>query len=205
MEQMPLTSVALVMKTGRLAEFFPLLQEGVRISCRVGVTLEDLLVKQLGISPDYLAGRITTIFLDARAVDDVANSLVKSGATIALSGAMPGLVGATMRRGGYYSAMRGAMTHHESDGEISCRTAEVRVKLFNLLLSELGPAFLARGILIGADELLSLLESGDGLKPKLLSSPILDGLPTDSAGLVHAVTTTRGGELLLTVQFEGKP
>src|SRR5512145_850368 len=130
----------------RLAAFHPLLQSGVVVRCRVGCTLGDLLDRQWGISPEYVAQRVTTVFLNSRAIDNVTTAMVTAGATIALSGAMPGLVGATMRRGGYYAAMRGAMTHQEPAGEIVPELATVRVKLFNLLLGELGPGFLQRGI-----------------------------------------------------------
>src|SRR5512141_169430 len=85
----------------RLAAFYPLLQSGVVVRCRVGCTLGDLLSLQWGIAPEYVARRVTTVFLNSRAIDDVSTALVTAGATIALSGAMPGLVGATMRRGGY--------------------------------------------------------------------------------------------------------
>jgi len=145
--------LVLTMDSARLGAFFPLLRQGFSVEARVGCPLEDILCRQWGIDPDYVAQRITTIFLNSRAIDDVKSALVRGGAAIALSGAMPGLVGATMRRGGYYAAMRGAMTHQESmqwEGEDFGR---IRVKLFNLVVAELGPGFLRRGILLPSNEL----------------------------------------------------
>ncbi len=84
-------------------EFYPFLQEGVAISAQVGCTLADLLGEQFALDREYVAARITTIFMDNRPVDDINVAMVHDGAKIALSGAMPGLVGATMRSGGFYA------------------------------------------------------------------------------------------------------
>ena len=141
------------MKSDRLGEFFPILQQGFGVAARVGCTLGTLLSRQWGLSPDYVARRITTIFLDGRPIDDVNRAVIREGSVIALSGAMPGLVGATMRRGGYYAAMRGGITYQETATDVPDRIATVRAKLFNLILPELGPDFLRRGMLLGQSEL----------------------------------------------------
>ena len=90
------------MDNGRIVEFTALLQQGFGVLARLGCSLEELLCNQWGIDRDYVTSRITTIFMNNRAIDDIATSIVRAGAVIALSGAMPGLVGATMRRGGFY-------------------------------------------------------------------------------------------------------
>jgi len=133
-----------------LRMFFPLFQEGVDIEVEVGCSVKQLLTEQLGIAADYLAGRITTLFLNSRAIDDAATALVNDGAVLALSGAMPGLVGATMRSGGYYAAMRGAMTYHGEAAVPEAKRGIIRLKLFNLLIEELSPRLLRRGILLDA-------------------------------------------------------
>ncbi len=125
--------------------FFPLLQQGVEVEVETGCTLKQLLIEQFGIPADYIASRITTLFLNNRAVDDAATAMVHDGAVLALSGAMPGLVGATMRSGGFYAAMRGAMTYHNEAELPTHRQGRIRLKLFNLLLDELGPRVLGRG------------------------------------------------------------
>src|SRR5690349_16233437 len=102
--------LAIGVKPEYMSEFFPLLQQGVRVTARTGCTLAMLLGEEFGLDEAYVARRITTIFLDNSPIDDVHRAIVKDGSTIALSGAMPGLVGATMRCGGYYAAMRGAIT-----------------------------------------------------------------------------------------------
>jgi len=139
--------------------FFPLFQEGVDVEVEVGCSIKQLLTEQFGIHADYLANRITTLFLNSRAVDDAATSLVNDGAVLALSGAMPGLVGATMRSGGYYAAMRGAMTYRNTEGIPTVKRGVIRLKLFNLLLEELGPRLLQRGILLPAARLKAFLDT----------------------------------------------
>jgi len=173
--------------------FSPLLQQGFTVRARVGFTIRELLCDQFGIRPDYLSGRITTIFLNSRAIDDPAMSRVAAGATLALSAAMPGLVGATMRCGGYYAAMRSDISHHDFASDDAHEDGEIRVKLFNLLMAELGPGFLLRGILMPAGDLADLLaaqpkEFWEGCRSVLLEkSPVepeilqasLRGLPAD--------------------------
>jgi hypothetical protein len=202
METVPRLRLDMVLRKEALAFFTPLLQSGVLVVCRTGTTLEELLVEQWGLDPSYVAGRITTLFLNSRAVDSVATTWVPSGSTVALSGAMPGLVGATMRRGGYYAAMRGAMTCRQDDDATHAGIGRVRVKLFNLLLGELGPGFLARGIVLEAGELAGFVREG-GLGPEdFLSSPILDNSPVAAVSLADILATLGDKELLLTVRFE---
>jgi len=202
MERLPLASMAMVLRSDRMSAFFPLLQEGVWVVCRVGATLENLLVDQWGIETDYVAGRITTMFLNSRAVDDIASSVVHGGSVIALSGAMPGLVGATMRCGGFYAAMRGAMTFRQDDLGRGSGIDRVRVKLFNLLLKELGPGFLARGIVVTATELSAFLVVGEFSAEDFIASPTIDNRQLAAGELAAALALLGGKELLLTVDFE---
>ena len=158
----PLQShLALTMATGHTVDFHALLQQGFNVQAQLGCSLQELLCSQWGMDPDYVNTRITTIFMNSRATDNIATAIVREGAVIALSGAMPGLVGATMRRGGYYAAMRGAMTYRADTVEPENESAEVRVKLFNLLLPELGPAFLKRGVSVSAAQLGAFFRARD--------------------------------------------
>jgi hypothetical protein len=131
--------------------FFPLFQGGIGVEVELGCSIQQLLTEQFGIASDYVAGRITTIFLNSKAVDKAGTALIHEGAVLALSGAMPGLVGATMRSGGYYAAMRGAMTYRNEREIPVGQRGVITVKLFNLLLEELGPRLLLRGCLLRAD------------------------------------------------------
>lgn len=198
----PMTSLGLTMESDRLAEFFLLLQQGIVVTARVGCTLDRLLSEQWGLSPDYVAQRITTIFLDGRAIDDVNRAVIREEAVIALSGAMPGLVGATMRRGGYYAAMREGITYQEVAADVPDRIATVRVKLFNLLLPELGPAFLRRGFIIAASELVDFLKTKSASFREGCSAALLNGMPVDPAVLRQGETISPGKAVLLSVTFK---
>ena len=203
MERIPAKRVSMVLRDERMSLFFPLLQSGVRIVCRAGVTLEDLLVNQWGIGAEYVASRITTLFVNSRAVDSVATTVVHGGSVVALSGAMPGLVGATMRRGGFYAAMRGAMTYREDGGAGGSDLAWVRVKLFNLLIRELGPGFLARGIIMPAADLSAFITGEEFSAQDFTAPPSLGGRALSPGELARELELLGAEELLLTVEFEG--
>lgn len=154
-----LKTLTLHLAAVQLNIFFPLLQKGITVPAIVGCTLKSLLIDQFVIPADYVTDRITTIFLDNHPVDDLDNSIIHNGSRVTLSAAMPGLVGATMRRGGFYAALRQGISHVLESGttEDSCGT--VRLKLFNLLLAEIGPLVLARGLILQRDELNELMKS----------------------------------------------
>ncbi|HEY6838322.1 MAG TPA: hypothetical protein VI389_06245 [Geobacteraceae bacterium] len=203
MDELPHTSLVLTMKADRLGEFFLLLQQGVTLTAYVGCSLEKLLVEQWSLPRDYVATRITTIFLNGRAIDDVATAVVRDGAAVALSGAMPGLVGATMRRGGFYAAMRGAMTHHETEEGGSDRRGSVRLKLFNLLLPELGPGFLERGVTLGAPQAAAFLRERDESFWAGCEAVILDAAPLSPERLREGDAFPPEGTVRLAVIVRG--
>ena len=108
----PPVRVSFDVDNARVPCFFLLLQQGVRVRRRVGCRLAAFLREELGAGQETI-GRIQSIFLDGRPVDDIAATLVLDGSTLALSAALPGLVGATLRRGGTYSSFRSGITHRE--------------------------------------------------------------------------------------------
>jgi hypothetical protein len=143
----------LTLKKNNLHHFFPLLQEGVIIKILAGVTINDFLTLQLGITPEYVENRIQTIFLDGKAVDDLREVFVRDGSMLALSAAMPGLVGATLRRGGAFASLRQAITFSEDGQAIPQKGGWIVLKLFNLLVPELGPHILAKGVWLKGEDL----------------------------------------------------
>ena len=123
------------------------------VKAKVGCSVKTLLCEQLDLSPEYLEKRIQTIFLDGKPVDDVHSATVKQESTLALSAALPGLIGATLRRGGYYAPMRDQISHRECTTSEPLQEGIVFLKLFNLLLKELGPTFLKKGVWINGEDL----------------------------------------------------
>jgi hypothetical protein len=80
-------------------------------------------------------------------VDDLETTVVGDGSAIALSAAMPGLVGATFRRGGALAAFRSSITYQAEGAFADTREqGMVNIKLFNMVVGELGPLFLKEGI-----------------------------------------------------------
>ena len=151
--------LSLTLKPDQLNAFFPLLQKGVSVPAIVGCTLRSLLCDQFSIPADYVSDRITTLFLDNSPVDDLDRTIIHDGSRVTLSAAMPGLVGATMRRGGFYAALREGISHVIDSGATTGEGGTVRIKLFNLLLAELGPLILARGLILAQGELADLLKN----------------------------------------------
>ncbi|RJR49252.1 MAG: hypothetical protein C4576_07150 [Desulfobacteraceae bacterium] len=143
----------LTLEPALLPSFFPLLQGGVSLDTRTGLSVKEFLTEELRLSQEYMDTVIQTVFLDGKAVDDLASANIRDGAIMALSAAMPGLLGATLRRGSYYAAMRKEISYRESPKAAGEGPAKLTLKVFNLLLRDLGPALLAKGFWIGGDVL----------------------------------------------------
>lgn len=141
-------SICLTLNPSLIPKFYQLLGQGFRLNVRVGCSIKELLCKQLGISEDYLEDRIQTLFLDGKSVDDVNTAFVMEGSSLALSAAMPGLVGATLRKGGNFAPMRSQISHQTDKTSFSRKKGTIILKLFNLLVKELGPIFLQQGVWI---------------------------------------------------------
>ena len=144
--------------------FRTLFQQGIGVTIQTGTSLEDLLCCQWQIDRAYVMDRISTLFLDGKPVDDLPTCIVNHGATLALSGAMPGLIGATMRRGGVLASFRNGITYCASGTENDTGSGRITLKLFNLLIDELGPRFLARGIWVPHDRLVTLFPEAPELE-----------------------------------------
>jgi hypothetical protein len=147
------TNLYLYLQDNLIPNFFPFLQQGFMVKAQVDCTIKTLLCQQLGLSPEYLETRIQTIFLDGRPVDDVNSATVMEGSTLALSAAMPGLVGATLRKGSYYASMRSQISYREMAPSKSPHKGMILLKLFNFILKELGPTFLKQGVWINGKDI----------------------------------------------------
>ena len=141
-------NLRLTVESDRLSLFSSLLGQGFTLKVRTGCSVRELLCGQLGVRADYIDQRIQTIFLDGKTVDDVDTAVIRQGSTLALSDAMPGLAGATLRRGGAYASMRRQISHQNKAIHNSVANGVVMLKLFNLVALELGPGFLKQGIRI---------------------------------------------------------
>jgi hypothetical protein len=105
--------------------------------------------------------------------------VVSDGSTIALSAAMPGLAGAVLRKGGAYAAMHRQISHASPGGSCASGPVSVSIKLFNLVARELGPGFLAQGVLIGGADLQDYFRRQDRGFGKIGRAADIDGRPVD--------------------------
>ncbi|MFW6055519.1 MAG: hypothetical protein ACOC9D_06400 [Thermodesulfobacteriota bacterium] len=135
------------------AEFFPLLRQGVYLPIMLGSSLQEILQCDLRIPEDYIQTRLQTIFLDNQPVDDLRKTVNTDRSSLSLSAAMPGLIGACLRRQGYYSQMRESISC-ASKPSLNPEKKEglLKVKLYNFPARELGPGFLKKGVLLSGDE-----------------------------------------------------
>lgn len=181
------------------SNFYEILQGGFIVRCRVGVSIKALLCEQFGLTPEYVVERISTIFLDGKPVDDIESAIIKDGSRLALSAAMPGLVGATMRREGVYASLRSSITYEEKYSNYQSKEGTVTLKLFNLLMEELGPIFLKRGIFVTSPEMPAFLTKQPDNFWKACKEILYDGKPVEYSILQKSNLSAQVDWVFLTV------
>ena len=148
---------------------YPILQKGFWVKALTGISVRQLLEDQFKLSGDFVDLKISTVFLNGKAVDNIDSAIVTDNCELALSGAMPGFVGAAMRRGGYYSSMRSAVSHVEEISKPPIQEGVVKIKLYNTLIPLLGLEFVRRGIIVPQTDAAGLL--GAELNPFIKTCP----------------------------------
>ncbi len=172
-------ALCLTVEEGLIPKFFALLSQGFTVKVKVGCTMRELLCRQMGLSADYIEQRVQTIFLDGKAVDNIDTAVVRHGSTLALSAAMPGLAGATLRRGGAYASMRSQISHEKTPVPDHVKDGELVLKLFNLVARELGSMFLERGVWINSKNLQGFFQKATDNFRAGCRSAELNGQPLD--------------------------
>ena len=183
-EKTPSATLCLTVGSDLFPTFYRLLGQGFSVTAKLECTIEQLLCRQLGVSPEYLDQRIQTIFLDGKAVDDVNAAIVRQGSTLALSAAMPGLAGATLRRGGVYAPMRRQISHNKTPMRDQDKEGRILIKLFNLVARELGPAFLKHGIWVSGKNLYEFFRNVPDNFANGCRAAAIDGQPIDPRKLM---------------------
>jgi len=167
--------LCLTVDAGLIPRFFKLTERGFKLQIKTGLTIRALLSQHLGISKDYVDNRIQTIFLDGKPVDDVDTALIENGSTLALSAAMPGLVGITLRKGGFYASLRNTISYSKTEASIVKDAGEINLKLFNMIANELGPAFLENGIMVDGNTFQNFVQRNvEDLKASCVSMQLND-------------------------------
>ena len=152
------TRLSLIVPAPALRSFCLLTGSGFKVDIKSACNLREFLCGPLDIEPAYLEARIQTIFLNSKAVDNPTTAIVTAGSTIGLSGAMPGIAGAMLRKGSRLKTMRTPISHGPQDSQPPPGEAgRVTVRLFNVLQEELGPSLLERGIHVTGESFTDLL------------------------------------------------
>ena len=176
--------LSLTVEARVLPAFLHFLQDGFLLQARVGCNIREFLRDRCRLAPETIASRIRTVFLDGMPVDDLDRAVVKNDSTLALSGAMPGLVGAVMRSNSPLRSFRDSITHGGDEGSCHRQQGLVRLKLFNTVMSELGPRFLREGILLEPRRVRDFLAGWAGERSSGVKEVLLDGVPVDIAAVL---------------------
>jgi hypothetical protein len=194
-------SLSLNVETSLLTTFYELLQAGFRVRCRVGVNIESLFNDQFEINQHLVEERISTIFLNGKPVDDIASTTVSDGSTLALSGAMPGLVGATLRRKSPLSSFRQSISAEKTPEDSDKKEGYIQIKLFNILLEELGPEFLKKGILVPRGHLKTFFNKQSEAFWQGCIKISADGRPVTADQILSYLDNNGNGVISLSVIF----
>ena len=174
-EGLPAAELQVMVGADRFWQFSRLLQQGIILWREVGCSLRSFLHDQLRLSPQFVEENIQTIFLNGKPVDDLDKAHVNEGCTLALSAAMPGLVGATMRRGGYYASLRARISYGpEGENVSSAAWGCVTLKLFNQVSNLLGKTFLQDSFFVKSKDLEDFIQWSrptDDIKASLEGKP----------------------------------
>jgi hypothetical protein len=193
------TALRLRISSAEKSRFSGIIQKGFGLNTLVGVSIKTFLCDFAGLDPRYIQERISTIFLDGMAVDNIEEAIILEGSTLALSSAMPGLAGATLRRDGIYASLRESITYKEKASNCRIREGIITVKLFNLLIDDIGHVFLQKGIIVKSLELQSFFVKQPDSFWRNCSEIILGGRPIDHEGLLVGDRLCRYNEVELTV------
>ncbi len=150
----------MVVSENAFSEFLRSLQNGFYVKSPEGISVKDFLTEICGITEEYIEENVKTVFINNKPADKLHQVFIVPDMICALSGAMPGLVGAMMRMGSFYSVLREGITCDSPESGKSGDEVLVKIKLFNKILYDKGPEFLFKGIYADRADLISLLESG---------------------------------------------
>jgi len=172
-------SLFMNLSPGFINGFSVMLQTGFMLPVDSVQPLRKVLCGQFGVGEEYLDKTVNTIFVDGKSVDDVGAVVVSPGSVVSLSGAMPGFVGAALRKGGFYSRMRQEITYSPDQAQKREGKGLFCLKLYNIMVRDLGPLFLGRGVMVkGLDVFDYLVERGPKLNAE--ACPLkLDGKDFD--------------------------
>ncbi len=173
------SKLRLAVKPERISLFCSLLQRGFIVELSSGLNLQDLLLG-VGFPAKYLEERVQTIFLNGSAVDNPESEILVDGAVIALSAALPGLVGAIFRKDVILANLRTPTLKRVEAEQTRSRLGHARIKLFNLVSDEMGPELLRAGVTLIPSEIEETLVAKRPLLESVITGAELDGKVIDA-------------------------
>jgi|GEM_PF-1737487 hypothetical protein len=178
-----------------LGAFFPWFQSGIWILVPSGTIVAKLLAEMWGLSPEKIDRDVGTVFLNGIPVDSLDATDVSDGDVLALSGPMPGLAGAILRKNSPLAGLRHS-ARAVSSGAATVEPAlhRVQVKLFNRLIDDLGPVLLKSGIELEKPAALQCLrnwQASERRKPERMLFGGMDVAFAEAAAVVEQGSWTR--------------
>lgn len=189
---------------GLIQKLYFLLQTGVAVRVDLTGSIRDVLCALFRLSPEYIERKIQTVFVNSQPVDDIDGLRLANGDNIALSAAMPGLVGAAMRRGGFYAPLRSTITHAGTSARTADTEGTVTIRLFNTLIGELGQPLLENGVFVECERMEEFLSGRDARFRTLCTKLLLDGAPSSHEQLMASLKecAKRDGYVLFSAREE---
>lgn len=156
-----ISSIIFNLKGQRLSYFLPLIQTGVQIEAEFGIPVKSFLLTLPGVDETYIKERIKTVFMDGEVLDDLETAHLSNGVELTLSASMPGLAGATLRMGGHLATLRKEITFSGEKEKGATGQGFVTLKLFNLIIKDLGQGLLENGIYIKHNQFENLIKGSE--------------------------------------------
>ncbi|MCX8030042.1 MAG: hypothetical protein N3A59_00490 [Thermodesulfovibrionales bacterium] len=177
--------------------FSDIFQTGVFIkTSNIGSNLYIFLKDDIGLTDEYIENKIKIVFLDNKPVDDLQSEIIKEFSKISLSAAMPGLVGAILRQNSPLYSMREGISKRAC-AFCSFKEGYIILKLFNLLINDLGPALLKKGVVLEKQTTVKLLAKFIQLKN--LKNAIINGKAMKEKELLRIIEDISDDYLCLSV------
>ena len=128
-------------------------QSGVFVWLEHPYTVRAFLEECFNLSESFILSRVQTILLDSKVVDDMDTAWLRPGSRLALSAAMPGVVGAALRRDGLFARMREGIRCPAGCCPDDAAPFWMELRLYNAMIEELARPLLAYGFLIREDRM----------------------------------------------------
>jgi len=158
------------------------LQGGFYVESVSGITLLSFLIQSCNIPENYIGDKIKTIFHNGNPVDDLKTVKLFENSVVAISGAMPGLVGAMMRIGSPYAPMRESITDKGNAEGVTGDKILVKLKLFNIILNDHGKRFTEHGVVFDRETIHRIIRKCQSLTENKVSI-IIDDTVFESTGI----------------------